>query len=1753
MNKIELFAKVGVDYLEKQIGNPSENEGTARFLLDSMSGELVASLCREILSRQNLLQFCRIKIPENLVEGFGLPDEILTREKTTFWRTAPCDNPVLILANTDDEQGQSLKDIIPIGNNEIISDVESWVKNASSDTGLTEDQKNWWGKALRGLQQAKSQSIFSFSTYVLATRKAIIKESLPLAFALGRSLPSLQAPKDTSCFEAISEKLRNRTDKWKRIYVQIFDKRACFLKKLTDKGQFIDQEQLENEWEKLKNEIKSEHIVIFEDFIKVPAQKWNDQVKALAELEWIEDKVESLFKGIKIKEKKRLGQQTIDYYEELPIGNVLTDEELDILIRLDKRKPKEADDIEREFYETHRKVLSGNRRLKAQWDRFVFGAPIESNDFYIGLLKTIGKLFEQAGNATGKRKLVIKVSIQRARGWVKDHSEDSIRFFIFKYRGLPELIGGKVQWDLMRLFQYEDILNEEKGRQSKFKSNKSTSKKANQIKFNIHLYVGPDEYSKQLIWIFDPNSINSEVVNDFQRLFRTPFVIGEVACETVSLKGKIQTIDLSDVGTLEPVYAKTRGSFIPAYKNARDISKEWLNNLESSFKDDFINSEEYECLKNAWEQFTNTYKTAIEQFLSEGVTSKAVLKLEDDYANIIKELHTSAHGDKNRIKLWRPLIELGTVKVDGTSAVIIPPWHPLRMLSIVVKAKQSAGLINHLLNAEVVDFGDTRLFFEDIIHEISSPYYPEVVIGFKGKGSEAELYSTSDSFSDYTLMEPPAKVDSTTNENPEDASKTIKQLVERYLDLQPHERANLSLILYNCNSARLPEATVEELSHISVDEEGARCQIILRHEDRTKLAELYKSLLEGVVNGEDSFLTSESYRDFISRLRIGIQANEDEPQETNNHHTDIVFLQDVISNHSVQRWEETSGSLEDIISHYPSRWSRRKPAYRDDLRSLVYLCCPIQPKVGWLYLSTLHSIKSGKEPDENKHFLPVLEIDFHNNKVKEIFDKVHQLGQWVVNYDSLLDRRQLRNQGVQIIRFKQGRHGRRNLIISSNTPLALLDIMIKRRLSSLMANCSLSDNDIIDIAQRVRKDASEISGDIVLRAAKRGRFVLELIGLVLSKKIIIDEIGNENPIGWYLLDDYSGWFGQKEGRLADIMAMSPSIDEKGDCLLTIIISEVKYIESGSIANESKISRRQLSETIERIQDAIFETPERLDRDLWLSRIADMLIDRIELRPGSKIKISEWRDGLKDGTVKIQLRGYSHIFIHTHQPDKEILSDRVQVPKLTNCWQETFGRKSVQQLVLAYKSNISTCKVRETLDETKPWSESGFVKPQESIKWETNKTSKNIGKVSEVIKKVNPLQNNRHKQQIIVDDTLDNTIEKKTATCENSLEFKWAQNNIRPILGRFSSYISSEENDETWLHETVSRLRSALIGYEMQAKLLDKRLTPNAAIAFFQGSDRLTESQILAKRDRLLTTHALKITNIIPEPGKILISIARPNRQIISLVQLWRNRKLTGGHEKANLKLIIGARESDGETLYLEPSIKDAPHTLIAGTTGSGKSVLLQNLILDIACTNTVKQANIYLIDPKQGADFYVLKDVPHLQHGIIGEQNKAAEILKNVVQEMKRRMKFFSGKAPNLISYNQVVPEEENLPFIWLIHDEFAAWMIDDNYRDLVSNTVQELGMMARAAGIFLIFAAQRPEARMMTAQLRSNLDNRLILRVASEADSEMALGHKGAERLLGKGHLAVRLPSESGVVLAQVPLLSTQDMYELVSNLSIK
>jgi S-DNA-T family DNA segregation ATPase FtsK/SpoIIIE len=776
----------------------------------------------------------------------------------------------------------------------------------------------------------------------------------------------------------------------------------------------------------------------------------------------------------------------------------------------------------------------------------------------------------------------------------------------------------------------------------------------------------------------------------------------------------------------------------------------------------------------------------------------------------------------------------------------------------------------------------------------------------------------------------------------------------------------------------------------------------------------------------------------------------------------------------------------------------------------------VQTSEGWAHIAALTSFVRHEAPETGAtRLLPVRQLDFRDERTARIFDETHDLGVWVVNHDELLDRRQLQNQAVRVIRYKQAAAQGRNTIISSRAPLSLLRSMIVRRLELL--HLDLQRADLERLADKLIADANDVSGDIVLRAAKRGESASELIGVVLSRYLTQHTLGPQQLVGWYFLDDYAAWLGAREETQADIVALAPSTDASGRLRLQIVVTEAKYVEAASLAPKRRESEKQLRDTVHRIRDAV-EGEHRLDRESWLSRLGDLLLDGIQVPASSHVPLAEWRRAVREGECDIEITGFSHVFVPN--PTDGSVTAEAEIPNAPGCTQQTYGRQELRDILFTYLEGA----------------------PPKAKRQDQGGTKDRVGSVGQA-----------SGGAAVLGETLA-TVDQRSATAKPAAHI--------PSEGTFSSGLEpigraltgvaatierligsapvAEEDEAAWLGTVAVATRSALQQLGLQAKPLGQTLTPNAAILRFAGSSNLTVEQVLKKRSELLTTHGLGIISVRPEAGAVAIYVARPRRRMVTIESLWDRWRPTMS-DAGNQDLVIGVREEDNELLVFSPGRLHAPHTLIAGSTGSGKSVLVQSIILGIAVTNTPAQARIVLIDPKQGVDYFAFDNLPHLDGGVIDEQPAAVEKLEALVEEMDRRYRLFkAARVPNLAAYNaKASSPDERLPAYWVIHDEFAEWMLTDEYKSAVTSTVGRLGVKARAAGIYLLFAAQRPDANVVPVQLRSQLGNRLILRVDSEGTSEIALGEKGAERLLGRGHMLARLEGESALVYAQAPFAS--------------
>ncbi len=1745
MTSDELIGKVVASYLRDRLTD-DDSTGVARYLLDCLSADQTAAVAKTILADASLSALVEIKLPIHFVGGHGLPAHTLTNERTTYFRNAACSKSGLLVANTGDDEEQSLKELVPIGAAELYAHPALWVKWASEELPILDVHQNWWVKALEGLLEVRSVALDRLAAYILQTRVAM-QDGHPVLNALGVALPALHVPKDTAFASSLTAKNAGHTSRWKALYGQVIKRRACFLVKQTPAQTLLLEDELTDSFNKVKDSIPEEIHPTIKTFISA-ASGWNEQAAELAQCEW--EMVKPLFDGLK-KERFNLGKATLEFYDERD-ESLLNADERDYLERLRDSVRTEAQDEDEDFYRRHRNELKEQSSLKAKWDRFIFGAPIETEDFLIGLTLCLERLFDHDDAPSSKRRLKITCD-RRTKKDLKELNEEAGLFFARRYRGLKSLFGNRVSWDVGDLMNF-DALADQWQRASKPFRNKSAAKAALQLKFLIELEVelttGTTEtYFKQLVWMFDPNSIASEFAGDWLRLAEHPLMLCRVNREPVSGKGRYQSLDLRNVRTLSPAYGQDRGSFVSTYKKENDISLLWPANLTKAQQEGLVSEATGAKLLALFQAFQQSYQAAVKGFADEGLACAGLVKQAEDYGALLDTICRDAKGDRNRESLLRPLLQIGAVIVDGGRVTAIAaPWHPLRLSAMANKALQVSSLLKYLLTAENVFFGDAPLFFNELEAELAHPYYPEIVLGWHDK--KPEMLSLTDHHLDYSLHESPVISNDgydDTNESPAETSTLIVDLTKRFLSLYPHERANLSVVLYNCDSARLPYSLVDKMNELHEDEDDMRCQIILRHRDGAKLRELYEKIIESSDADADTFVSSEAAKDFMARLRIGIMADQAPvPDPKDGPPADMVFLQDVIARHAGLEWYTETCVPVDSATFIPARWSRRRPSPSDDMKSVVYLCCPVQTKEGWAFITALTTfIRGDWDCVEAKRLLPARKLDFNDPQTASIFKEIHNLGNWVVNYDELLDRRQLMNQQVKVIRYKQGATQGRNILISSTASLSLLRSMVLGRVKDL--NLELSDAECKSLTEKFINDANEISGDIVLRAAKRGRNASELMGVVLSRYMIRHELGATRRFGWYFLDDYAEWLGQREEQIADILALTPEQTPDGKLQLAVIVSESKYIDHASLSAKRKESQKQLRDTVRRIHDAIFGDPQRLDRDLWLSRFSDLMLNGIQFPANSPIDLSAWRKAVRCGECGIHMRGYSHVFVSGPSESPEC-SDFVTVAESDDSWQEVFSRARLRELVLSYAKDANPTPIRKANAGSDIWNEQTYRKPSDRIQIvhrrvvepeppTSTPTSGSTGGTTPPPPAPSPA----------MPSPTSPTVPSPSATQPASTG-TWPFPQVVQFVAAYQGGSQDSADDEEWLRQVESKCKGALQQFQLQSKLLTKALTPNAALLKFQGSANLTVEQVLKRRSEFLTTHGLNVISVRAEPGVVSIAIARLNRRVLHLPDVWKkwNPNCTHG----NHDLLIAVREEDSNPLFVSPK-SNAPHTLIAGSTGSGKSVLMQNIILGIACTNTTAQAKIVLIDPKLGVDYFAFEGLPHLQDGIIEAQDKAVATLNELVTEMNRRYTVLKeNKVSNIFDLNKKPTATERLPFLWVIHDEFAEWMMTEEYAAAVSDIVGRLGVKARAAGISLVFAAQRPDANVMPMQLRANLGNRLVLRVDGEGTSEIALGEKGAERLLGKGHLAAKLEGAPELIFGQVPYVDSDFLAQVVEAL---
>ena len=368
--------------------------------------------------------------------------------------------------------------------------------------------------------------------------------------------------------------------------------------------------------------------------------------------------------------------------------------------------------------------------------------------------------------------------------------------------------------------------------------------------------------------------------------------------------------------------------------------------------------------------------------------------------------------------------------------------------------------------------------------------------------------------------------------------------------------------------------------------------------------------------------------------------------------------------------------------------------------------------------------------------------------------------------------------------------------------------------------------------------------------------------------------------------------------------------------------------------------------------------------------------------------------------------------------------------------------------------------------------------------------------------------------------------------------------------------------ERMVEEKAKALESLLEEFGVNAQVVNAE--PGPAITMYElelaAGVKVSQISTLANdMARALSSSSGSVRVVAPLAGKHTIGIEVPNseRETVRLKELI----LRGGPaaEKMHIPLFLG-KSASGEVLVSDMAAM--PHLLIAGTTGSGKSVCINSIIISILLTRRPDEVKMILIDPKM-VEMAVFESIPHLMCPTITEMNRAEQILQWATEKMDERYELLAeAKVRNIASYNLLTqdelierfspatPEEEakipkKLPHIVIVIDELADLMMTSAKE--IESYIVRIAQKSRAVGIHLVLATQRPQATVVTGLIKSNMPSRIAFRVAARMDSRIILDQNGAETLLGQGDMLFLKPGTSELVRSQGAFLEDDEIRGIV------
>ena len=1183
--------------------------------------------------------------------------------------------------------------------------------------------------------------------------------------------------------------------------------------------------------------------------------------------------------------------------------------------------------------------------------------------------------------------------------------------------------------------------------------------------------------------------------------------------------------DAQDIGDLD--LSQPIKSFGVWYQNAVNLHEKLKEDLKPRTQ-----SETWEAINSSIVELETIYAGFIQTVTSTGVLATNYDELLSSYQSLLETATIKLQKGNEVLNGFRLLTQawmIGTKTFEDWA--VMPFCHPIKLHWWFERTKQFDQFIAQLQNPKREShIVDAKRFRQELVVTYSSANYPSL-ISLPDRSKAVHYFLPVQEHEGYELfwradkanlaygLDPELVTEADSEQAAKVSAHELTRVVKDYIETYPFVRDGLEIYIVQCRNSALPGLLVEQLHKIS-KKKNLRLNVIVHITPKQGGAPLYRRITDWLKNHEE--FTTRPADDYFPPVAIKVLECSFDELVLQPEDTDLVILPDVLAERGQELetfLELTSGAAP--LDYLPIYRVQQTPFEQDEFTRDIMLTPKPQAALLQLFYNVQWAAKERKKVPGDKIATFQMQVSLQDWEGE--LQNLHKKFNWVICYDTTVDRFLLENtlpDAVEVIRYSLGLGVKRRHNLTVSSTYRAQDVVIRRLTTNLEKLLPGTSNEYHEfrhkVASRLVDEAKQVSGDIVLRAAGPGAYLNELIGMVVAKYLTEKNYLEKNPgalISWIYLDDFAHWFDRQ--KMPDLLFVAIPSEANGQLPLHIEIIETKCVGAASFNREAVEAQQQVAQGINRLFQAWKPGDNHLDAPYWYYQLYQAVVGNLEIEQ-SRMRLWEvFRKRLPTGNFSLGMSGHSWVFCYDNSMEITGISkdgqaditiqDPEAVPHLFHHFGRAGLRKQLQDLVeqWEYEAPSDTWAPIHDLPLTETTADKSF----------------------EVAEK-NDMESRPIKDRSSLDSEKVVESSPTTTTLQTDELTTWLERKSRELtrtLRDFGVQIYPIDIDNVDIGPSIVRFKI--------------RLRPGETINRLQ--------RIGTDLQRELAINTVPLIENVKGTRFVGIDLPHPNPSAIPLLPLLDQLS----NADTNQLAFLAGQKADGQIVTSD--LAKLPHLLVAGSTGSGKTVFLYSFIVSLLHQFGSDTLSLLLIDPKQ-TDFIFFEGLPHLIGGqVIIEPDEAITWLQHLMDEelTSRTQQLRDARTRDIHDYNARNPINP-MGYIVVVIDEYAdlVQVLVKKEREEFERQLVRLAQRARNVGIHLVIATQRPSADIVTSRLKTNLPARIGFRLPSHHDSATILDQAGAENLLGRGDMLFK---SDDVTRLQAPFISTEDLMIYVEPLS--